>query len=278
MIFRPLRQESKLTILRNGDKFSKLSHSTELLQRWNTDMSTKRPRRPRPPAPDAQAPTRERLLDAALDIFAEHEYNAASTRMLAARAGVNLGAITYHFRDKEGLYLAIIDRILGFLGQKVMPTLSRIEAELDQGRTGRERAGALLRELLTVKIRTVCGAPETAKYSRIILREQLQPTAAYDRIYHGYMERLLRTLSRLAAILADVPEPEATVRAVALLGQILIFRIGREAVVRLTGVSGYSPAEVELLCDVILRQSEAALAPSPTTRPRSKPRHHEVLP
>lgn len=236
-------------------------------------MSIKRPRKQSLPAPEARASTRERLLDTALDIFAEHEYNAASTRMLAARAGVNLGAITYHFRDKEGLYLAIIERILEFIGHKVVPTLSRIEAELDRGGTDRKRAQQLLRELLTAKIQMVCGAPETAKYSRIIVREQLQPSAAYDRIYDGYMKRFLGTVSRLVAILTGEPEREAMVRATALLGQILIFRIGREAVVRLTGFSGYSPAEVDLICDVVLRQTEASLAtpPPPGSRAKSKP-------
>jgi TetR/AcrR family transcriptional regulator, regulator of cefoperazone and chloramphenicol sensitivity len=56
-------------------------------------------------------PTRTRILDAAAPVFAEHGFTGASTRMIAARAGVNIATLAYHFGDKEGLYVSVIDRI-----------------------------------------------------------------------------------------------------------------------------------------------------------------------
>jgi AcrR family transcriptional regulator len=47
--------------------------------------------------------TKERLLKAALDVFAEQGYQAASVDEIAARAGVTKGALYYWFRDKEDL-------------------------------------------------------------------------------------------------------------------------------------------------------------------------------
>jgi AcrR family transcriptional regulator len=47
--------------------------------------------------------TKERLLKAALDVFAEQGYTAASVDEIAARAGVTKGALYYWFRDKEDL-------------------------------------------------------------------------------------------------------------------------------------------------------------------------------
>lgn len=55
--------------------------------------------------------TAERLLDAALPVFSAHGYAGASTRTLAGAAGVNIATIAYHFRDKQGLYDAVVDRI-----------------------------------------------------------------------------------------------------------------------------------------------------------------------
>ncbi len=55
----------------------------------------------------ADAPTRLRMLHAALDLFGRHGFDATTTRMLTQAAGVNLGAIPYHFGSKEGLVAAL---------------------------------------------------------------------------------------------------------------------------------------------------------------------------
>jgi AcrR family transcriptional regulator len=47
--------------------------------------------------------TKERLLKAALDVFSEQGYTAASVEEIASRAGMTKGAVYYWFRDKEDL-------------------------------------------------------------------------------------------------------------------------------------------------------------------------------
>jgi AcrR family transcriptional regulator len=54
--------------------------------------------------------TRESLLDAAEQIFAEKGFAGSSVREITARASVNLGAITYHFGSKAALFEAVIAR------------------------------------------------------------------------------------------------------------------------------------------------------------------------
>jgi AcrR family transcriptional regulator len=49
--------------------------------------------------------TTGRLLDSAERLFAEHGYDGVGMRALASDAGVNLGAVTYHFGSKERLYV-----------------------------------------------------------------------------------------------------------------------------------------------------------------------------
>lgn len=49
---------------------------------------------------------RQRLLLAALQLFAEHGYAKTSTRDIAQAAGTNIAQIRYYFGDKEGLYRA----------------------------------------------------------------------------------------------------------------------------------------------------------------------------
>jgi AcrR family transcriptional regulator len=47
--------------------------------------------------------TKERVLSAALDVFAERGYQAATVEEIAERAGMTKGAVYYWFRDKEDL-------------------------------------------------------------------------------------------------------------------------------------------------------------------------------
>jgi AcrR family transcriptional regulator len=57
---------------------------------------------------ESEAGTRERILVAALQVFAEHGFDGARTREIADRAGANLGLITYYFDTKERLWQAAV--------------------------------------------------------------------------------------------------------------------------------------------------------------------------
>lgn len=53
--------------------------------------------------------TRDILLQTAAKLFAEHGFEAVSTRMLAKESGVNMAMIAYYFGSKEKLFEAIIE-------------------------------------------------------------------------------------------------------------------------------------------------------------------------
>ncbi len=54
-------------------------------------------------------PTRERIIDVAGDIFGKEGFRAATIRKIARAAHANVAAINYYFRDKEGLYRAVLE-------------------------------------------------------------------------------------------------------------------------------------------------------------------------
>jgi TetR/AcrR family transcriptional regulator, regulator of cefoperazone and chloramphenicol sensitivity len=56
---------------------------------------------------------RQRLLYAALALFAANGYAKTSTREIARNAGVNISAISYYFGDKAGLYAATFGEPMG---------------------------------------------------------------------------------------------------------------------------------------------------------------------
>jgi len=54
--------------------------------------------------------TRTRLLDAALSLFYEQGYHAATTKAMAERAGVNEVTLFRHFGSKENVFCSVIER------------------------------------------------------------------------------------------------------------------------------------------------------------------------
>src|ERR671922_1345136 len=64
--------------------------------------------------PSADA-TRERILAAALDLFSERSFDGATTRDIAARAGVTQPLLNYHFRSKDELWRAAVDGLFAEL-------------------------------------------------------------------------------------------------------------------------------------------------------------------
>jgi len=79
------------------------------------------------------AQTRERILDAAEELFADKGLHGVSTREITRQAGANLSSINYYFGGKQGLILAVLTRRLAPLGQKRLTALSQVEASAAKG-------------------------------------------------------------------------------------------------------------------------------------------------
>jgi AcrR family transcriptional regulator len=75
------------------------------------------------------------LMEAATAVFAEHGYDAATTREVAERAGCSEGLIHRYFNGKHGLLLAIVQskaaNVLEDFGAG-LPDRDTVEAEIEQ--------------------------------------------------------------------------------------------------------------------------------------------------
>ncbi len=75
-------------------------------------------------------PTAERILDVAEAIFAERGYDATSLSDIAEGVGIRTPSLYNHFKNKENLYVAVLERLLdpffemldGFLSQPLDAT------------------------------------------------------------------------------------------------------------------------------------------------------------
>lgn len=83
--------------------------------------------------------TERALVEAGRRLFAMHGYDGTSVRAITSAASANLGAITYHFGSKRGLYDRVVE-------SAVRPLAERIEAVAAPGRPLMERVEAVVRE------------------------------------------------------------------------------------------------------------------------------------
>jgi AcrR family transcriptional regulator len=72
--------------------------------------------------------TREKILEAADELFGQVGYDAATTREIAERSRVNKALIHYHFKNKEGLLASVLDRYYQKLARTLQGALSGDES------------------------------------------------------------------------------------------------------------------------------------------------------
>ncbi len=75
--------------------------------------------------------TKERILDAAEQIFDEQGLEAFSLRAVTARAGVNLAAVNYHFGSKAALLAAISQRFFTSVNDEQLRRLEELQTTTD---------------------------------------------------------------------------------------------------------------------------------------------------
>jgi len=86
-------------------------------------------------AREAPGSTKARILDAAEAVFASRGFTGASTREIAARAGVNISSLHYHWASKETLYVAVFRNVFDQLVALIRETLGTLQAQALDRRT-----------------------------------------------------------------------------------------------------------------------------------------------
>ena len=217
------------------------------------------------PQPSAEQ-TRQALIRAALKLFGAKGYDGTSTREIAAAANANIGSIAYHFGGKEGLRAAaadyIVDTIQTIAGQAMG---SPQAATAGDPEAARAQLFAALERMVTF----IVASPQAGEIVQFVLRELSHPTAALDRIYDGVFEPTHRRLCLIwEQATGEAAESEATRLTVfTLIGQVIYFRIGREAVKRRMGWHDIGAAEAAKVVAATSSNLGAILAARKGQRP-----------
>jgi len=96
--------------------------------------ATKTPPNPSVPTDPHTADSRDRILAAGLEVFADEGFVGTTTRAVAARAGVNLGLIQYYFGSKDALWRAVVDQVFSSLRAELSDFVAEAAVDRDAGR------------------------------------------------------------------------------------------------------------------------------------------------
>ena len=209
------------------------------------------------------APTKERILAVAGDIFGEKGFKDATIRTIAHAAQVNIAAINYHFRDKEGLYGAVLEEVfrLGF---------TRFPANMDLASEAspQHRLRAFIRAMF-YRLQSREGWGGIAGQGRLIARELLDPSPAFEAVIDRYIKPH-RDL--LLAIIGDImgvdPGPTKLMPCViSIIGQCIYYAMASPVILKISADNAPTEDNLDRLAEFVWHFSLGGIAAIQETTP-----------
>ena len=161
--------------------------------------------------------TKERILDAAEQLFADFGFATTSLRDITSEAGVNLASVNYHFGSKEALLTAVLARRIAPINELRLQRLDEVE----------HAAGAMdpapedvLRAFIAppFEMRAECEAGDR-KFVRLLGRVHVETNEEFRTAFiNQFMTVFGRFTDALQHVLPDVEPNEITVRFWFLIG------------------------------------------------------------
>lgn len=187
---------------------------------------------------DKKSGAREALLKSAEELFTLKGYAAVSTRELAERAGVNLGAIKYYFGSKAELFIETVRSLMN--RRKNVNSLLAQPAELLS-------TGSAIREfiLLVQAMLAETRNPQRSNVCRLMYREIHGATSQDPELYEPLLDSVVEDFFRpfdtrlrtvLKALAPQKSESEIGYISESVIGQCAVYITHRPFLERLRGV------------------------------------------
>jgi AcrR family transcriptional regulator len=192
--------------------------------------------------------TRRAILDAALDLFSERSFDGASTRDIAALAGVTQPLLNYHFAGKAQLWRAAVDDLF-----------ERFAASMQRRLSGLRGVDDITTAKLMVR-HFVEFSAQSPQLHRIIMQESKRSGDRLEWMVETHVrplyERAVAMFGRLAERGEFAPVSPAHLYYLLTGAGATVFVMAPECQ-RLTGVDPFAPefvaAHADLVVDLLVR-------------------------
>jgi len=195
--------------------------------------------------------TRERIVRAAGEVFGRHGFDGTTIRQITKRAGVNVAAVNYHFRDKAELYLRVLREAKGLCTEVAL-------TELGAGPGSPEEK---LRGFIFAFVRGLLDPERPAWHTQVITQEMMRPTPALDTLVREMTEPIFGRMRDVIGAVAGAKLPGTTLDMLAssVLGQCLFYVRSRAMLERLAPELADGADRVDRIAEHITTFSVAAL-------------------
>ena len=192
--------------------------------------------------------TRERIVRAAGEVFGRHGFDGTTIRQITRRAGVNVAAVNYHFRDKNELYIRVL-REAKCLASEMSVTEFRGSPE--------ER----LRGFIFAFVRQLLDPERPPWHVQVITQEMMRPTPALDVLVREMTEPIFQQVRTLVGEVAEtrLSRTRLDLLASSIVGQCLFYVRSRPMIERLAPELSHGPNRIERIAEHIATFSLAAL-------------------
>ncbi len=206
--------------------------------------------------------TRHRLVEAGGEVFAEKGFKDATVRDICQRAGANVAAINYHFRDKQSLYAAAI--------QYAHSCAKRYDG--DMATPPKTSVDLRLRAFVRAMLMGMMEDGKPAWHGKLIAREMAEPTGVLSQIV---MQTVRPRFLILSGIVRDVLGPgasDAEIRRCArsIVGQVLFYHFAKPMLVHAFPDERFDASAVDGLVEHIVTFSLHALHGIAATNAKSR--------
>jgi len=196
----------------------------------------------------SNADCRERILEAAGEIFAECGFRGATVRRICERAGVNVAAINYYFGGKEKLYSEVLRHWYDFAIKKYPRLLG-----LGEDAPAEEQLRAFIRSLLF----RLLDKGKPAWFGKLMMREMTEPTQSFERLVEEIVRPRDKMLASIVQKMIGAPVSEEEIRkcCASIIGQCLYYYNARSIIEQLYHQDVSKPDEIEGIADHIMEFS-----------------------
>jgi TetR/AcrR family transcriptional regulator, regulator of cefoperazone and chloramphenicol sensitivity len=206
--------------------------------------------------------TRARIVTAALKMFGERGFEAASTRDIATSAGVNAPALQYYFDNKEGVFVACVEHIVARVWEHMSEVVERAEDALAQEVGDAELIDAFCRiQLQLAEFMFMSRDAEDWRLFMARLQSGEGPAAGFKIHYQCVSNRMSKVMSAIVGRVLGRPaaDEETLLRTTTLGGQLMAFQVARRSVLTKLNWDKVDARRLDLLKKVIREHTSALL-------------------
>ena len=156
------------------------------------------PRKPRKTNPT----TRQRLLEAAGQVFAEKGFDRSTGKEICERARTNTAAVNYYFGGIDGLYAAVLNEARS----RLVPTPALLAAV-----AGKADARDKLEAVIQLGIQAMSSPATSSWVLRVLAREIIAPSPALEALWEEEIPTRMRVFRSIASELMGLPEDHPAV-------------------------------------------------------------------